>query len=92
MSEETQDEQPVRTKMSWMPMAPENTVPLAALSVCHVNIDTGCDFHVAQKLREYMSDWSDPAPIHCKRNKSKPPIPVVHADRLGMEFPCESFR
>ena len=78
--------------MSWMPLAREKTVPLAALSVCHVNIDTGCDFHVTQKLRQYMEDWKQPAPAHCRVNPKRPaPIPI-HADRLGMETSCESFR
>ena len=82
----------IQTSLSWMPLAREQTVPLAALSVCHVNIDTGCDFHVTQKLRQYMEDWKQPAPAHCQVNPKRPaPVPI-HADRLGMKMSCEPFR
>ena len=82
----------IQTNLSWMPLARENIVPLAALSVCHVNIDTGCDFHLTQKLREYMQHWQQPAPGRCQGKPKRPQPTPIHADRLGMETSCQSFR
>ena len=92
METETEQTSTVLSKQSWMPLAKEKIVPLAALSVCHVNIDTGCDFHVAQKMREYLNDWQNAAPAHCQSKQTKPVAPMLHANRLGVEIPCESFR
>ena len=72
------------TNVTWMPMSRELTVPLAALSVCNVNLEPNCDFHVSRKYESYLDSWRHPAPAHCQPGGKLPSAPVVHADRLGI--------
>ena len=81
----------VKTNITWMPMAREHTVPLAALSVCHPNIERGCDFHKERKWESYYDAWKSPGPSHCQRARKQEPDPIVHSDRLGASFDCNAF-
>lgn len=88
MQEDTKE-----SNLTWMPMARDQTVPLAALSVCYVNVNRGCDFHVEKKFDVYNNDWRNPAPKHCRSSKkTKRSVDgVIHADRLGFTFDCDTF-
>lgn len=88
------DPPPLGSFQPWLPLATDDPhTPLAARSVCYINIDDGCDFHTKQKERAYLAAWKSPAPEHCQPRWYKPPVaPPIHADRLGLEVNCEAFR
>ena len=80
-------ESTLKSNVTWMPMAREQAVPLAALSVCSVNLNRNCDFHVQRKFEAYLDNWKHPAPDHCQPSgKGRPPVAIVHADRLGLDI------
>jgi hypothetical protein len=81
----------LKSNLTWMPMAREQTVPLASLTVCNVNVHKGCNFHIEKKFEAYRDSWQNPAPLHCQRGRKKRKEPVIHSDRLGMTFDCKAF-
>ena len=87
----TQREQVVQPTTSWLPLAYNDPhTPLAARSICYVNVDENCDFHLKQKKQAYLEAWKSPAPEHCQpRWKRDPPGVPIHADRLGMVIECK---
>ena len=64
-------------------------IPLAALSVCHINLNSACDHHTEQLKRNYLAEWRYPAPAHCR---SAPPVLIeeIRLNRLGLNIDlCE---
>ena len=39
---------------------------LASLTTCSTNLNPSCDFHNNQKYVQYVREWMQPAPLHCR--------------------------
>jgi hypothetical protein len=76
-----------------MPKFSRDTLtPIAALSVCYVNLNGSCDLHTEQLVRDYIADWRHPAPAHC-RTGPPPKSEVIQYNRLGLNTSiCKSAK
>ena len=71
-----------------------NGEAVGSLTSCSTNLHHSCDFHMAQKYRQFMQAWREPAPNHCKPKRKRPLTDAavcVYLDRLGvnMEPHCD---
>ena len=73
-------------QMNWLPVSSSDLTPLAALSVCYINLDDGCNFHQDRKQEAYLRAWANTAPPHCRTGGPAKQDEEIHADRLGIEI------
>ena len=88
--DEEEEETSVRSNVTWMPMARDQVVPIAALATCHVNLHKGCNLQVEQKYANYLRSWQNPGPQHCQP-KPLPEDQPIFSDRLGFNLDCDNF-
>lgn len=58
--------------------------PLAALSICHINLQGDCDFAKKIRTSNYIESWRHPAPHRCSTEDRKPDI-IIENNRLGLD-------
>lgn len=62
----------------------DRMTPLAALSVCHVNLNASCDFHTQELQRNYLKAWRFPGPAYCGDGYDAVRIDPIKYNHLGI--------